>query len=97
MTENSISFALSIKDSYGIILKDFTFNPKYENNNFIFHLDSPMNIILSNKSTKIFFLNYLRYKKELSSIGNYSKFENLLTPLSLRKMKLLILLKIFHL
>ena len=31
MTENSISFALSIKDSYGIILKDFTFNPKYEN------------------------------------------------------------------
>ena len=72
ITENSISFTINIKDSYGMILKDFTFNPKYENNNFIFHLDSTMNIILSNKSTKIFFLNYLRYKKELSSIGNYS-------------------------
>ena len=67
MTENSISFTINIKDSYSTILSDFTFNPKYENDNFIFHLDSPMNIILSSKSTKIFFLNYLRYKKELSN------------------------------
>ena len=49
MTENSFSFTVNIKDSYGEILKDFTFNPKNENNNFIFHLDSPINIVLSNK------------------------------------------------
>ena len=67
LTENSLKFTINIKDSYGIILRDFTFNPKKENNNFKFYLDSPLNIILSNKSTKSFFLNYLRYKKELSS------------------------------
>ena len=67
MTENSLSFTVNIKDSYGEILKDFTFNPTKDNNNFIFHLDSPLNINLSNKSTKSFFLNYLRYKKELST------------------------------
>ena len=67
LTENSLSFTVNIKDSFGVILNDFTFSPKIENNKFIFHLDSPMNIILSNESTKCFFLNYLRYQKELSN------------------------------
>ena len=70
LTENEISFTVNIKDSYGVILNDFTFNPKKDGNNYIFHLDSPMNIILSNQSTKIFFLNYLRYQKELSNKNN---------------------------
>ena len=70
LTENEISFTVNIKDSHGVILNDFTFNPKRDGNNYIFHLDSPMNIILSNQSTKIFFLNYLRYQKELSNNNN---------------------------
>ena len=70
LTENEISFTINIKDSYGVILNDFTFNPKRDGNNYIFHLNSPMNIILSNQSTKIFFLNYLRYQKELSNNNN---------------------------
>ena len=73
MTENSISFTINIKDSFGIILKDYTFNPKYENNKFIFHMDTPMSIVLSNKFSKNFFLNYLRYKKELSNNNSKEK------------------------
>ena len=73
LTENSLSFTVNIKDSFGVILNDFTFNPKIENNKFIFHLDSPMDIILSNKSTKCFFLNYLRYQKELSNKNDDNK------------------------
>ena len=75
LTENEISFTVNIKDSYGVILNDFTFNPKRDGNNYIFHMDSPMNIILSNQSTKIFFLNYLRYQKELSNNNNNEKNE----------------------
>ena len=73
MTDNSISFTINIKDSFGIILNDYTFNPINENNKFIFHMDTPMNIVLSNKSTKNFFLNYLRYKKELSNNNDKEK------------------------
>ena len=67
LTENSINFNLSIKDSHSIILNNFNFNPKKDNNKFIFHLDSPLEINLLNESSNIFFLNYLKYKKELSS------------------------------
>ena len=67
LTENSLNFTVNIKDSFGVILNDFTCSPKIENNKFVFHLDSPMNIILSSESTKCFFLNYLRYQKELSN------------------------------
>ena len=73
ITETSLGFTLNIRDSYGEILKDFTFNPKIVKNKFIFHLDSPLSIILSNQSTKSFFLNYLRYKKELSKGDNNKK------------------------
>ena len=66
ITENSINITLNIKDSYSTILNNFIFNPKKENNQFIFHLDSPLELQLSNKSSKNFFLNYLKFKKELS-------------------------------
>ena len=36
-------------------------------------MDTPMNIVLSNKFSKNFFLNYLRYKKELSNNINKEK------------------------
>ncbi len=61
LTENSINFNLSIKDSHSIILNNFNFNPKKDNNKFIFHLDSPLEINLLNESSNIFFLNYLKY------------------------------------
>ena len=54
LKENSFSFTINIRDSYSEILKDFTINPKKENNNFIFNFDSPINHILSNESTKSF-------------------------------------------
>ena len=70
LSNNSINFNLEIKDSYSIILKSYNFNPKKENNQFIFHLDDPLEINLLSKSSKIIFLNYLRYQKELSSNNN---------------------------
>ena len=79
INENSINFILNIKDSYSSILNDFCFNPKKENNKFVFHLDKPLEINLLSESSKIFFLNYLKYKKELSinnNILNNKKIEN---------------------
>jgi hypothetical protein len=35
--EDSFSFTINITDSYGVILKDFTINPKKDKNHFIFH------------------------------------------------------------
>lgn len=52
LTENSLNFTINIKDTFGVILNDFTFSPKIGNNKFIFHLDSPINF--SNESTKCF-------------------------------------------
>ena len=63
LSNNSFSFTININDIYGKILDDFTFNPKKEGNNFIFKPDSPLNIILSNKSLRSLCINYLRYKK----------------------------------
>ena len=70
INETSINFKLEIRDSYSTILKDFCFNPRRENNQFIFHLDSPIEINLLNESSRIFFLNYLKYKKEISDNNN---------------------------
>ena len=63
LAENSFKFTFNIKDKYGPIINDFTVNPKKENNNFIFHPSTHMNITLSNNSAKSLLLNYLRYKK----------------------------------
>ena len=62
LSNNSFSFTMNINDLYGILIKDFTFNPRKEDNEFIFKLDSPISISLSNKSLKSLFINYLRYK-----------------------------------
>ena len=70
INEASINFKLEIKDSYSTILKDFCFNPKKEENKYILHLDSPIEINLLNDSSRIFFLNYLKYQKELSDSDN---------------------------
>ena len=63
LSNNSFSFTINLIDIYGKLLDDFTFNPKKEGNNFIFKPDSPLNIILSNKSLRSLCINYLRYKK----------------------------------
>ena len=65
--ENSFSFTLKINDLYGVLLDNFTFCPKKENNKFILHIDTPLKIILSNNSTKSFFMNYLIIQKEISN------------------------------
>ena len=67
INENSFSFTLKINDLYGILLDNFTFSPKKERNKFILHLDTPLKIILSNQSTKSFFMNYLKFQKEISN------------------------------
>ena len=71
INETSLNFNLDIKDSYSTILNNFAFNPKKENNKYILHLDSPIEINLSNESSKIFLQNFLKYEKELS-IDNYN-------------------------
>ena len=68
--ENSFSFTINITDSYGEILKDFTINPKKDKNNFIFHFDIPINIFLSNKSTKSFLKIYHRYMNAITHLSN---------------------------
>ena len=71
LTENSINFTLSIKDSHSIILNNFIISPKKENNKFIFHLESPVEINLLSESSKFFFLSYLKYKREIAN-NNYN-------------------------
>ena len=62
---------MSIKDSHSIILNNFIISPKKENNKFIFHLESPVEINLLSESSKFFFLSYLKYKREIAN-NNYN-------------------------
>ena len=73
INENSLNFNLDIKDSYSTILNNFSFNPKKENNKYILHFDSPIEINLSNVSSRVFFINYLNYEKELSIDNSNNK------------------------
>jgi len=64
LNENSFSFTIRIQDIYGLILYNFTFNPKKEGNKFIFHPDSSLIIFLRNKTIKSLIYNYLRLNRE---------------------------------
>ena len=70
LEENSIKFTINVKDSYGIILNDITFNQKKENNKFIFNLEQPLDIVLSNKASRSLFINYLTYKNRFPNNNN---------------------------
>ena len=74
--ENSFSFTVNIKDSYGEILKELIINPKKENNQFIFHCDSPIKFFLSNQSTKSFVTIYLKYMKAITNYMNKDENSN---------------------
>ena len=73
INENSLHFNLNIKDAYSTILNNFSFNSKKENNKYILHFDTPIDINLSNVSSRIFLINYLKYQKELSVDNSNNK------------------------
>ena len=73
INENSLNFNINIKDSYSTILNNFSFNSKKENNKYILHFDTPIDINLSNVSSRIFLINYLKYQKELSVDNSNNK------------------------
>ena len=75
LTESSINLTLNVKDTYTTILNNLIINPKKENNKFIFHLESPVEINLLSESSRIFFLNYLKYKKELEN-NRYNSYKH---------------------
>ena len=73
LTETYFCFTLSIRDSFGEILPDYTFmiNTIKEGNIYRFHLNMPIKFTLSKKSSKFFFLLYLKLQKvkEENKIG----------------------------
>ena len=65
LTETYFCFTLNIRDSFGEIFPDYTFmiNTIKEGNIYKFHLNMPIKFTLSKKSSKFFFLLYLKLQK----------------------------------
>ena len=65
LTETYFCFTLNIKDSFGEIFTDYTFmiNTIKEDNIYKFNLNMPLKFTLSKKSSKFFFLLYLKLQK----------------------------------
>ena len=65
LTETYFCFTLNIRDSFGEIFPDYTFmiNTIKEGNIYKFHLNMPIKFALSKKSSKFFFLLYLKLQK----------------------------------
>ena len=79
-TKNLLSFTINIQDSFGTILDNYSFNFHREQDGnkqkFKFHLEEPLNIILSKKSTFFLFVTYLKLKAISEKIIKNSKNKN---------------------
>ena len=65
LSETYFCFTLNIKDSFGEIFPDYTFiiNTIKQNNTYKFHLDMPIKLTFTEKSSTFFFLLYLKLQK----------------------------------
>ena len=73
LNRDLLSFSINIKDSYGTILDNYTFNFKREKidnkQKFQFYQEESLYIVLSKKTTFFLFVTYLKLKK-ISDIKN---------------------------
>ena len=79
LNKDLLSFTINIKDTFGTILDDYTFNLKREQidnkQKYQIYLEDSLNIISSKKTTFFLFITYLKLKKILDNIIKNSKKE----------------------
>ena len=70
ITPSKVEITYNIKDSFGIILDNYTFifNKDEKNNKYSLNLETPLRIILPSESSKLLFISFLKIKERINQI-----------------------------